>query len=237
MNSAAAETMRAIAQNNIAVSLMNVDDFASAVSNFSNALHAVSGVLHQQGNGGWQILSFTQRSTPMTTVTLDECMAPTSPTVNTTTLEDKATTHANKNIVYRHALRLPPVITGASHEATLVICCSVMFNLALALQLSSEGSSSSVNGSLVKAHKLYELCFNLQKHEKMENNLIFNLALVNNIGCIHGKLQDEMAQKWCFEFVLSSLMILTASGQGNNDQLAGFFVNAMSNGRNVAPAA
>jgi hypothetical protein len=112
-----------------------------------------------------------------------------------------------------------PANIGTSYNEIVFVSCIVIFNLAIAYHL--QGDSES----LVRALKLYELSFNLQRDQQFDNNILFILATINNLGSIHKQLKDEHSSQICFEHVLSTLMYLTDCGKANDCHLDGFFRN------------
>lgn len=150
------------------------------------------------------------------------------------------------SFMYHDAI-LIPVELGNEQNCTarsrLLISCMVIFNLALANHLTAE-AGFSVDGSIrdtrVRALRLYELAFNLQREELAENDVLFVLAVTNNLGLLHRQLDDQIASTQCFQIVLSTLMFLADQKQVNHFlSLDGFFVNTsyLVSEMAVAPAA
>jgi len=104
----------------------------------------------------------------------------------------------------------------------------VMYNLALtlhlhALSLASSSSSSSssnaittttntstkqhVNKLFLQSRKLYELAFEMQLNANVD--LLFPLALRNNLGLINNTLNAKDRSKKCFKHLFSTMMYLT----------------------------
>eukprot|EP00539_Tryblionella_compressa_P000275 CAMPEP_0178736592 /NCGR_PEP_ID=MMETSP0744-20121128/2522_1 /TAXON_ID=913974 /ORGANISM="Nitzschia punctata, Strain CCMP561" /LENGTH=229 /DNA_ID=CAMNT_0020389075 /DNA_START=86 /DNA_END=775 /DNA_ORIENTATION=+ len=209
----------AISQNNKAVSLIESGEYQSAIENLSLAVHSFKNLLND-----------ADRTTALET-NIDEQMA------ETTSLLSEDKTH----FLYGHAIRIPQDFGETSNECTM-ISCMVVFNLALAHHLLSGGlvdeedehdhasDNQTACGSteLLKAQKLYEIALTMHKdvspHKK---DVVFLLAIFNNLGLVHRQLHDMEASGKCFQHVLSTLMCLTDAGQVSqlSNKLDGFFVN------------
>lgn len=59
-----------------------------------------------------------------------------------------------------------------------------------------------------------------------KGDILFTLAVVNNHGMLHRQLNDEEAPGNCFEYVLSTLIVLIDCGEANVSQIDGFIINA-----------
>lgn len=162
---------------------------------------------------------------------LDQCMKTKSLPSPFMECDEEFTT-SRPEFVFQRPIRIPTNI-GSSYNEIIFVSCIVIFNLAIAYHLQGD------NESLRKALKLYEVSFNLQREQQFDNNVLFILATINNLGLIHRELHDEQASRMCFEHVLSTLMYLTDCGAASDGQLDGFFRNisgVVSQGR-AAPAA
>jgi hypothetical protein len=145
------------------------------------------------------------------------------------------------HFLHRDAIFIPSDLGNSlGRRERSMVSCIVIFNLALVHHLSAiwttEGDPSS---NLRRALKLYELAFNLHREELVEANVLFVLAVTNNVGVTHCQLGDEEPATTCFERVLSMLMYLADRHQAYSFPLDCFFINTMyliSNG-SVAPAA
>ena len=88
-----------------------------------------------------------------------------------------------------------------------------------ALSLSNDSSSSSSNTKDTKkskklffrARKLYELAFEMHLDESCDVNLLFTLALINNLGLIYNVLGETQRSKTCFKNMFSTMMYLMDS--------------------------
>lgn len=131
--------------------------------------------------------------------------------------------------LYQHAARIP-LNVGSNYRAAVLVSTLVTFNLALAYQLMSTYKAADPTEAqilLMKAVKLYELAFSMQQEEGFDNNALFTLATVNNLGLIHSQLNDRTAANQCFQYLLSTLLYLTDSSN-SNELFAGFYRNASS---------
>jgi len=106
----------------------------------------------------------------------------------------------------------------------------VMYNLALtlhlhALSLASLSSSSSnvttttttmqhVNKLFFQSKKLYELAFEMQLDANVD--ILFSLALINNLGLINYTLNAKDRSKTCFKHLFSIMMYLMDSNKSQS---------------------
>ena len=123
-----------------------------------------------------------------------------------------------------------------------MISCIIVFNLALAQHNFSMTTKNTENQLLAlgKACRLYELAFNLHRNElEGSNDMLFRLAIVNNLGLVHKSLDDMEAANKCFEVVLSTLLYLVDQGHVTTFPLDNFFMNTtyLVGKQSVAPAA
>merc|ERR1712224_825688 len=113
-----------------------------------------------------------------------------------------------------------------------------MYNPALTLHLHAiQTDSSSSNSSKKKktrrlysrARKLYELAFEMHLDESCEDvNLLFTLAIINNLGLIYDRAGESARAETCFGNMLSTMMYLTDSNEAKNvAQWDGLFSNVM----------
>jgi hypothetical protein len=131
----------------------------------------------------------------------------------------------DEQFLYEQAI-LIPMNLGSSYKTGAMISSIVTFNLALANQLYAMKHKESNEAILRKAVKLYELGLTMQKEENFDNDTLFTLASVNNMGLLYNRLNDRKAANKCFEYLLSTLMYLTDCSGGHGYALfEGFFRN------------
>lgn len=213
----------AISLSNSAVVFMERAEYNAAIGTLSHSLKFCNIIMDEAHDF----------SAPMT-ATLDGCMEASRSSHGGTRL------HTGERYLYQQAVRIP-LDMGSSYHSCVMISTLVTFNLALAYQLN--GTSKATNPTEVpimlrKAAKLYELAFGMQQAEGFDNNTLFTLATVNNLGLIHSQLNDRPAADQCFEYLLSTLMYLTDCSKGS-DLFDEFFCNAsaLTPNSESAPAA
>lgn len=208
-----------IAEGNSICDLIEAGEHSVAVSSLTCTLTVLK-----------EIMAHADHEEGIIKTSLDQCMKNKSVPAPCTGYIDEETT-AYPQFVFQRPIRMPSNI-GCSYNEIIFASCIVIF-LAIAYHLQGDGES------LVRALKLYELSFNLQREQQFDHNVLFILATVNNLGLIHKQLHDEHSSRMCFEHVLSTLMYLTDCGEANDSNLDGFFRNIfgiVSNGC-AAPAA
>jgi tetratricopeptide (TPR) repeat protein len=207
---------QALAQNNLAVTLIEAGNYQYAISNLSDALATYKEIM---------INTSSTTSNCALKTNLDECMANQS---SSSGVNDDISTMLAGFFLYENGIAIPSELIGTTYADTILVCCIIIFNLALAQHLHfhcSKLTRTAHSKSLHKAVRLYELAFQLQRETDLENNTLFTLAIVNNIGLAHRQLLDGEAALKCFEFVLSILMYLTDCGYSEMFVLEGFFLN------------
>jgi len=130
---------------------------------------------------------------------------------------------------------------GHSSELFSKFLMIVMYNLALTLHLhalslsngnskatlsnsnhSSSSSDTTTNTDAKKAkklflrsRKLYELAFEMHLDESCDVNLLFTLALINNLGLVYDVLGQKQRSKTCFKNMFSTMMYLMDSNESH----------------------
>jgi hypothetical protein len=148
------------------------------------------------------------------------------------------------SFLYRTAIAIPTKgsIDPNVFEDRIMILCIILFNLALAQHNISMTTKNTENMLLAlgKACRLYELAFNLHRNElETCNDLLFRLAIINNLGLVHKSFEDEEAATKCFQVVLSTLFYLVDQGHATTFPIDNFFMNTtyLVCEQSVAPAA
>jgi tetratricopeptide (TPR) repeat protein len=203
-----AERQITIQLNNSAVSLIAAGDYDAAISALISALETCKQIIGEA----------YEHHQPVKT-SVDQCMTQSPATQAKTSNEDEYDQY-----MYRQAIHIPLLTIESSYQASIILM--IIFNLALAHQLSAVGGDKE-KSKLRKAAKLYELSFSfiLQRDENFENNVVFTMATVNNMGLIYHKLNDGETANKCFEHLLSTLMFLIGCGEGDVYELDGFLRN------------
>lgn len=151
----------------------------------------------------------------------------------------------SSHFVFRDPVEIPPesvpsnvsveVTGGQSSELFSKFLMIVMYNLALTLHLHAL-SLSNTNGSLrpnlpnannngddakkakkffLRSRKLYELAFEIHLDESCDVNLLFTLALINNLGLVYDVLGQKQRSKTCFKNMFSTMMYLMDSNESH----------------------
>lgn len=196
----------AIRQNNNAVAMMKSGNYQQAICEFSNALKYFRGLL-ALSHGQEQELK----------INMDQCMTQSQPTLGD-----------GQPYLYDHGIKIPPAMVCIGNQAAASIMCSsmIVFNLALAYQLSATKCATSKQSLLSRAGRLYEVASKVQQELAQESNVIFALAICNNLGIVHAQLQDNERSIKCFQHLLSMLMIVTTRSGPQEYCLDGFLESA-----------
>jgi hypothetical protein len=236
---------QAILLNNQAVSILSNTDslqgdchgYTVAISHLSNALSTIKTVISMTDGDA---SPSSARPMPLlvgASMSIDDCM-------DLSIAEAFQLHDSQLSFFYRTAIAIP---TKASIdlnmlEDRIMILCIIIFNLALAQHNFSMTTKNTENRLLAlgKACRLYELAFNLHRNElETCNDLLFRLAIINNLGLVHKSFEDEEAATKCFQVVLSTLIYLVDQGHATTFPIDNFFLNTtyLVCGQSVAPAA
>lgn len=198
-----------IQKNNEAVYQISSGKFPEAIENLTSALNACRQYMGEECQ--------LESERPITS--LDQCMTHSEATHFP---EDKG---RNGSYVYRQGIYIP-IEVAQERQSSVMVSTILIFNLALAQQL-PEANPVSKQSKLIKAARLYDLAFNMQREEQLGDNIYFALATVNNLGVIYQQLEEKEAANQCFEHLLSTLMLVLDCGE-STPQFGRFIHNATS---------
>lgn len=220
-----AASHQAISGNNAAVLQIEAGQYQIAIDELSAAVRSFKFLLSQSE----QEISRTHNS-----MTIDDCMKETSVPTEPNT--------SDSSYCYEHPIHIPANNAFRStYRDCSMISSIVVFNLALSHHLYAnqvgticieQHVNEAAYSALQKARHLYEIALSMirdtqARFQKSSSEVIFLLAIFNNLGLVHRKLQNTEASGKCFQYVLSTLMCLTDAGQVSS-KLDGFFVNVTS---------
>jgi hypothetical protein len=240
---------RSIARNNDSVALMASGRYEAAMEGQTQALSMIKQFMDTHGDGlpvssSQQQQEESSSKHPLVIVGLDQCMAQSCCSSSMKIESCSQETEEEEEFLYENGIIIPSALT-LDQDMGAMVSCMIIFNFALACQLCamySNDNDDDIITNLNKAIKLYQLSFNLQRNARMDNNVLFSLALVNNLGLAHRLLQNQEDSGKCFEYVLSTLMFLTDCGECSKlfeqQHLDGFFFNVTNLiSTSTAPAA
>jgi hypothetical protein len=219
-----------IALNNRAVSLLDSPyNYPAAIAQLKEALSTL------KRSTQMQLHPTELNNFKASKITINDCMC------NSMAFFNRHEHENHTPFLYRDAIFIPIALgTCLGHRERSMVSSIVIFNLALVHHLSTRWTTESdPSTNLHRALKLYELAFNMQREQLREVNVLFVLAVTNNIGMIQREIGgEESATSW-FEAVLSTLMYMSDGQQPCSFPLDRFFINTrylISKG-SVAPAA
>lgn len=156
---------------------------------------------------------------------------------------NKYARRTTSHFVFRDPVEIPPEsvpsdLSVDSSELFSKFLMIVMYNLALTLHLHAM-SLSNANGDqkptlsladsnhsgnadakkakklFLRSRKLYELAFEMHLDESCDVNLLFTLALINNLGLVYDILGQKQRSKTCFKNMFSTMMYLMDSNESH----------------------
>jgi tetratricopeptide (TPR) repeat protein len=187
-----------IEQNNFAVSRIEAGHYVAAIQALSSALRK----FYKEGSTAKA--DGNHLSEPFQT-SLDDCM----------NLGETRAMHRNyergesDQYIYRHPIRIP-LNTGLDmrESAARALAAIIVFNIALAYQLLSESTERN-RKDIARAARFYELVLNLLgRDELFASSTFFSMAILNNLGVIHHRLNERETSKKYFQYLLSNLTLV-----------------------------
>jgi tetratricopeptide (TPR) repeat protein len=218
------QKQNAIQQNNVAAGLITAGKYKNAIQELSFALKTYK-----------QVMIEADESNPQPAKTsLDQCM------VQSLAIADcrKACYDNDDNdqdyvYIYRQAIHIPlEDIVESTYEESAMTSSMIIFNVALAYHLSALASDKHESKKLHQAATLYQLAVNLQCNAQLENNILFIMAAMNNLGVIYHQLEDRETATKFFQHLLTTVMLCVDCGEVAvccTGVLDGFLRNATTN--------
>ena len=207
---------KAMQLNNEAVAMMECGNYQQAIPILTDVLRKFRSLMDYYSQKG-------QHQEDLK-ISMDECMAQSQQSV----------TNDGQYFFYRHAIRAPLEMEH-NYQAAVMCSAMVVFNLALAHHAAATASKKPAQ-VLLRAGKLYELAYNMAEDVNLKSNVLFALAICNNLGLVHSQLQHRKKTMECFQNLMSMIMFLTVNGPGEYC-LEGFLQNAASVNFQALPAA
>ena len=207
-----------IQQNNQATSLIESGYYQEAIEYLLSALNTLK--YHKSSANRYDERLTEQLMNEISLATrLNEMKVFTK--LNTKAEDDKSGATQSRFFLFNHAFRLPSSQMAVDPTNEDVISSIVIFNSALAFQLSVAEHPENVDGDdehLQKAKMLYQLSLLLSTQSQSNRSKDLNfmhllpLAIVNNMGLVHYQLGDHNTMKQFFVLLLSMEMILASGG-------------------------
>jgi hypothetical protein len=171
------KTIITISLNNQAAQLIETGDFDEAISKLAKAVLSSKDLMADAEDS----------RLPIQIMSLDRNMtqSPPSSSVPENDIEHSVF------LLYRRSIFIDEENAGVDYEGSLVISISVIFNLALAYQLSAMDNDNT--HYMKKAAKLYKLAHRSVVEEELDSATFFAIACANNLALICVKDQDHIA--------------------------------------------
>ncbi len=133
--------------------------------------------------------------------------------------------------MYRQAIHIHLKDIESTYQVRAMVSSMIIFNIALAHHLSALVSDEKRQSEkLHKATTLYKLAYNLQRGAQLENNFIFTMATINNLGVIYRQVEDKETATKCFQHLLVMFWFDCGAAKACCDEeLDGFLRNATTN--------
>lgn len=197
-----------IGQNNFAVSQIERGNYKTAIQALSSALQT-----YKQ-----EVISKVFDGCPLpetSNIPLGVCMTRETPQVR----HHHDSENRNNRYIYRQPIRIPLDIETDLPLSTMA-SLMIIFNLALAYHLLSEGTTSEDDQAILrKAAYMYAFsyrllqdtqCYRLLQDTKYlwSSSMFFTMTLLNNLGVTYDRLNDQATSVGYFEGLLSCLVCL-----------------------------
>jgi hypothetical protein len=209
-------------------------EYNTAIQGFSFALKTYQQVMNEADD---------EIPQPVKT-NLNQCMVKSGLALADCRKEACCVIDSDQQYMYRQAIHIPLDIES-TYEASVIVSSMIIFNVALAHHLSVLATSDKKRQSkkLHKATTLYEMAYDLQgRNKQVENNVMFTMAAMNNLGVICLQMEDRETASKCFQCLLSTVMFLVDCGAAKvccDEDLDGFLRNVTNlvSGSSFAAAA
>ena len=143
-------------------------------------------------------------------------------------VEKSCSSNNNNNndtcFIYRRPISVSPV-SDADVESNIVASAAILFNMALSYHLAADSllSHKSYGGDndtncrrrsyLLKAAKLYEYGYIMEREELSFSSPLYTMATVNNMAVVYQSLNDHASSQGLFQNLLSTIMFLLTCGE------------------------
>ena len=200
--------------NNEGAEFLNNSQYGKAVSSFTVALAKVKTMLVQDMEDDSE--SATPDHPPHAPASASGCSVPAGKSCATSLQADAMyLLDPSRRSIFCN----PIVLTDRNERPTLELynrySFAIIFNLALAHHLSGMDSTELRDTKLRKALRLYEFAYSIQMQEDVQLQLVYTFGMVNNLGHIQETLGDQEKAQQCYQHLLSTLMYVMESGEGN----------------------
>ena len=172
--------------NNTTVELLNQQDFEAAIRTASAAMVALK-----------PLLQLNKRTNASNVDSIDSCVL--------LSTGNGVRSKATQSFIYGCGIPIPPTVTDDRVMGAILI-----FNSAMAHHLHAarfQDSSSPCN--MQKARRLYTFAYRLRD---LSRDILFDLAIMNNVAVIELELGNLSTSTAYFELVESRLMIMVDRG-------------------------
>jgi hypothetical protein len=217
--------------NNSGVQHLQNCQYGDAANHFTEALRLSKGILSffesQRGDSGMDVNRQPEtddRSNSKGPCSRsDACCAVVTPLhrcENDNESIDKLSSEweAHHQFVYRTPLQLSESVHISNYESSVEISVAIMFNMALSHHLHAlHGHVQGRDVVLGQAVALYELAYTVQMQEEIELSVECTMAIINNLGQIHGVLGNQEKSCQCFRNLLSTILFLQSYGEATSE--------------------
>jgi hypothetical protein len=193
--------------NHYGATLLRHGDFDGAILSFTQALSSIRSLC--------QLGCCTVKGDFETEITLIQGHSKTS---LDTSLFHSDQDDSNPSSFFGFVYPMPIEIPTEMEMPIQAYSIAVMFNLAIAFHLKGLRhhlqSEQDYIATLDSARRLYELCYEMMMHERINPGLEFVMAIANNLGHLQNVLQAYDKARVCFEHLLSIQMLVLESNGG-----------------------
>ena len=241
MNSASKVTSsRVIELNNVAASFICEGNFSQAINELKLALkesrQQIVSNTASGADGAASSFALTsgvvQQHPQQPRKTLDDHMKASSST--STRTEDDCTMMLDFNnidtcFIYRRPISVSHV-PDVDIESNIVSSAAILFNMALSYHLAADSLLTSHEGYygggdndtnclrrsyLLKAAKLYEYGYIMEREELSFSSPLYTMATINNMAVVYQSLNDHASSQGLFQNLLSTIMFLLTCGESD----------------------
>jgi hypothetical protein len=218
----------AMSLNNEGISHLESQNFEAAAKSFSKGLSLIKRTL---SSGGWDDLTCKAiRDSSSQTTPVCQFYKLRAFDSNVAFDQDEQPDYRLQHgfVFTEPIMFLPQPLDIPGYSYFVKLSFIQLYNLALSHHLCALKRSNS-EPFLRKALSLYELAYTIHVSEDVELTILQSMAIVNNLGHLHRRLDNEEKSNQCFENLLTTLMFVRDCGEQDSHQmLDGFLSNVMS---------
>mmetsp|Transcript_3686 Transcript_3686/g.8484 ORF Transcript_3686/g.8484 Transcript_3686/m.8484 type:complete len:200 (-) Transcript_3686:438-1037(-) len=178
-----------IEKNNQTIAFFNANDYLNAIESSTLALTS----LREASENNGEESNIDESHAEFSGINrLDECVLLSAVSEHRRAIHD---TNNSDYFIYDHGISIPTSVK----VDTDILSAIAIFNSALAHHLAAESLDTPTSTeALQKAQRLYHLAYHVDTSSR---SLLFQFAVINNLGVVERKLGNTSVSNQCFDYL------------------------------------